>query len=107
MTKARSRWHKPGWRFLRRLLLWPLIAVIGYWAFALLAYRFVLPPATPLMVIRSISHGEWIDYRPQSLPRINPHLARAVIASEDARFCQRRALLPASRHRYDVAAREK
>jgi monofunctional biosynthetic peptidoglycan transglycosylase len=88
MTKSRSRWHKPGWRFLRRLLVWPLILVIGYWAFALLAYRFVLPPATPLMVIRSISHGGWIDYRRQPLSRINPHLVRAVIASEDARFCQ-------------------
>jgi monofunctional biosynthetic peptidoglycan transglycosylase len=88
MTRSRSRWHKPGWRFLRRLLLWPLLLVLSYWAATLLVYRWILPPVTPLMLIRSIDQGNWIDYRRQSLPRISPHLVKAVIASEDSRFCQ-------------------
>jgi monofunctional biosynthetic peptidoglycan transglycosylase len=51
-----------------------------------LVYRVVPAPLTPLMVLRSIE-GEgmvkdWVDYE-----AISPNLRRAVIASEDARFC--------------------
>lgn len=51
-----------------------------------LAYRFVPPPATPLMVIRAVEgHGWSRDWMP--LGRISPFLVRAVIAAEDQRFC--------------------
>lgn len=51
-----------------------------------LLFRFVPPPATPLMVIRVVQgHGLDKDWRP--LSRISPHLQRAVIVSEDAKFC--------------------
>jgi monofunctional glycosyltransferase len=52
----------------------------------ILLYRFVPPPVTPLMLIRAaegyplIHH--WVPYG-----RIAPALPRAVIASEDERFC--------------------
>jgi monofunctional biosynthetic peptidoglycan transglycosylase len=50
------------------------------------AYRFVAPPVTPLMLIRAAGgapiHQSWVP-----LPRISPWLLRAVVASEDARFC--------------------
>lgn len=50
-------------------------------------YQFMPPPVTPLMLIRAAQgepiRKEWVAY-----PRIAPALARAVIASEDARFCQ-------------------
>lgn len=49
-------------------------------------YRFVPPPITPLMVIRLIS-GEGLHKTWKSYTDISPNLARAVIASEDARFC--------------------
>lgn len=49
-------------------------------------YGIVPPPLTPLMVLR-LFEGEglskdWVPYE-----RISPHLARAVIAAEDAKFC--------------------
>lgn len=53
----------------------------------IVAYRFVPPPITPLMVIRLIqgqaSHHQWV-----ALDAISPALAHAVIASEDNRFCE-------------------
>ncbi|MBX3491415.1 MAG: monofunctional biosynthetic peptidoglycan transglycosylase [Parvibaculum sp.] len=56
-------------------------------AFVILFYAVVPPPATPLMIIRAVDgHGiskQWVP-----LTRISPHLQRAVIAAEDAKFCQ-------------------
>jgi monofunctional glycosyltransferase len=51
-----------------------------------LAYRFLPVPLTPLMVLRQLQ-GEglakqWVDYK-----ELSSQLRRAVIASEDARFC--------------------
>jgi monofunctional glycosyltransferase len=57
--------------------------------FATALYGLIPPPVTPLMVIRSVQgywpHRDWVAY-----DRISPQLARAVIAAEDARFCQHR-----------------
>lgn len=52
-----------------------------------LIYRFVPPPATPLMLIRLIE-GEGLSKDWESLENISKHLAPAVIAAEDNRFCQ-------------------
>jgi monofunctional biosynthetic peptidoglycan transglycosylase len=49
-------------------------------------YRVVPPPVTPLMLIRA-AEGAPIDKDWVPLARISPALARAVIASEDTRFC--------------------
>ena len=50
-------------------------------------YRFFPPPVTPLMLIRAAESApirkQWVAYQ-----HIAPALARAVVASEDARFCQ-------------------
>ena len=50
-------------------------------------YRFVRPPITPLMVIRSLQGQptirQWVD-----ADAIAPDMFRAVIASEDAKFCR-------------------
>ncbi len=71
--------------------LWPLalfVIAIASAAPALwtLGYRFAPPPATLLMAQRA---GEGLDVRrrPVALAAISPHLVRAVIAAEDARFC--------------------
>ena len=49
-------------------------------------YRFVPPPITPLMVLRSLDGApirqHWVPYR-----QISPNLIGAVIASEDENFC--------------------
>lgn len=61
-------------------------------------YRFVPPPVTFLMVQRMVEgHGferKWVP-----MERISPALVRAVIAAEDARFCEHRG--------FDVEAIEK
>jgi monofunctional biosynthetic peptidoglycan transglycosylase len=62
------------------------------------AYRFVPPPLTFLMVQRTFEgHGferKWVP-----IERISPALVRAMIAAEDARFCEH--------HGFDVEAIEK
>jgi monofunctional biosynthetic peptidoglycan transglycosylase len=50
-------------------------------------YRLLPPPATPLMLIRAVE-GEGIAKEWRPLAQISPHLVRAVIASEDAKFCE-------------------
>jgi monofunctional biosynthetic peptidoglycan transglycosylase len=52
-------------------------------------YRFVPPPITYLMVERMVE-GRGFDRRWRSLDRISPVLTQAVIAAEDARFCEHR-----------------
>ncbi len=49
-------------------------------------YRFVEPPGTSLMLIRA-GDGERIDRKPIPINEMGPHIVRAVIAAEDARFC--------------------
>ena len=62
------------------LLLLLLVVVID-------VYRFVRPPITPLMVIRKVQGQpmirQWVD-----ADAIAPDMFRAVIASEDAKFCR-------------------
>lgn len=51
-------------------------------------YGIVPPPATPLMYLRGINEDAWPEARQWvPLARIARHLQRAVIASEDQRFC--------------------
>lgn len=52
----------------------------------LLAYRFVPPPLTPLMIIR-LFEGEGLSKDWTSLENITPSLPKLVIAAEDNTFC--------------------
>jgi len=74
-------------RLLRRLLLFTLAALALFWGGGLLLFRFIDPPATPLMLIRSAERGTAVRYRPLPLSAQSPALVRAVIVSEDSRFC--------------------
>jgi monofunctional glycosyltransferase len=66
-------------RIVLPLLLGPAVLI--------LLFRFVAPPATPLMVLRLIEgyglNHAWVPY-----DRIAPALAQAVVASEDNWFCR-------------------
>jgi monofunctional biosynthetic peptidoglycan transglycosylase len=55
----------------------------------LLTLQYVLlpPPVSSLMIARLVA-GQGIDYRWTPLKAISPELAKAVITSEDARFCE-------------------
>ena len=101
---------------MRRLRAWLTRLVAGFLVVSLgvvIAYRFVDPPFTPLMVIRVVegmaAHRRvgvtkrWVD-----VDRASPTLLRAVLAAEDARFFRhsgvdldalRRALTYNARHR--------
>ncbi len=75
-----------GWRrWVRRALLAAALLVLSVLGVAA-AYRFVPPPVSALMLIRAAG-GAATDYRWVPMTAISPNLARAVIASEDARFC--------------------
>lgn len=56
---------------------------------SVLVYRVVHPVSTPLMTLRAIQRDDAVParFRWRPLARISPNLMRAVIASEDARFC--------------------
>ena len=66
---------------LRILLL--LVIVPPIWV---AIYRLVPPPITLLMIERLIQ-GQGIDHKWAPMARIAPSMTRAVIASEDANFC--------------------
>ncbi len=55
-----------------------------------LLYRFVEPPGTPLMLLRKFDERYTGAIRQRWVPlsRISPNAIRAVIAAEDARFCE-------------------
>ncbi len=76
-------------RLVRRLALWALVLLVVLPLLLLVAYRFVPPPATPLMLIRLVQ-GEGLDYRWRPADRVSRHVARAMIASEDNLFCAHR-----------------
>lgn len=69
-----------------------LVAMIaGLWVVGVLGligvFRSVDPPGSALMSLRALSgvsvQQSWVD-----LDKISPHLVRAVVVSEDGRFCQ-------------------
>ena len=75
---------------LRRAGRIALYGVIGFiiGSIVLVAlYRVLPPPATPLMLIRRVE-GYGIDKSWRRLDNISPHLIRAAMAGEDARFCR-------------------
>jgi monofunctional biosynthetic peptidoglycan transglycosylase len=70
-------------RWLIRLTVGPLLCVVVH----LVVFKHVPVPLTPLMLIRG-AQGEGLDHDWVPLSQMSPHLARAVIASEDNRFCE-------------------
>lgn len=80
--------------------LFTLVVVFGFIGPVLVTavYRFVPPPITYLMIERTVE-GRGFDRRWRPLERISPRLVRAVIAAEDAHFCDH--------HGFDFAAMEK
>lgn len=84
---ARSTARFAPLRWLLKLLKIAVIAVLVFWCGGLLLFRYVNPPVTLTMLISAVDRGRLVQYRPVNLQQINPQLQRAVIASEDGRFC--------------------
>lgn len=76
-------------RLLRNLLLALFLVLVAGPVVAVVLYRFIPPPVTPLMVIRAVE-GRGLDHRWRSMGKISPTLPRALIAAEDAKFCEHR-----------------
>ena len=72
---------------MRRLLLRIVAVVLLAPLAALLAYRFLPVPGTPLMLIR-LAEGEALRYDWVPLNEIAPSLPRLVVAAEDNLFCR-------------------
>lgn len=94
-------------RFLKRvwrIFLWVVILYFGSSIFFVVAYRFINPPITPLMVIRVVQQatgGQTIRLKKSWIPisKISPNLPLAVVASEDNLFLEHSG--------FDMAAIEK
>lgn len=82
-SQGRVKPRRRALRLLLRLVLLLAILTVGPVAI----YRIVDPPITPLMLIRKSVDGEPIRKTWMPLSRISPALVRAVVASEDERFC--------------------
>ena len=87
---AIARLPDTGRSRLRRYLRWAAygVAVLVAWPIVMtLIYTIVPPPVSNVMILRALSGNgltrDWV-----SLEEISPNLPRAVITSEDARFCQ-------------------
>jgi monofunctional biosynthetic peptidoglycan transglycosylase len=81
---------RPKTGLLRRIGRIALYSIIGFLIGSIVlvaVYRALPPPATPLMLIRRVE-GYGIDKRWRRLDEISPHLMRAAMAGEDARFCR-------------------
>jgi len=79
-----SRRTRRSW--LRRVLFIVFVFFVPAPILLILLFRFVPVPATPQMLFTLVTgtavHYRWVDY-----DRISPLLARAVIGSEDEKFC--------------------
>jgi monofunctional biosynthetic peptidoglycan transglycosylase len=72
---------------LRRLMVWLLLIVVVFPVGLTVIYRFVPPPITFLMLQR-LAEGKGLDRRWKPIEKMSPALPRAVIAAEDAHFCE-------------------
>ena len=74
----------------RKIARWLLLFAAAFFlasTFLAVLYGAVAPPATPLMLIRAVQ-GDGLNRHWKPYAEISPHLIRAVIAAEDARFCE-------------------
>jgi monofunctional glycosyltransferase len=85
VRRRHRRWSWIG-RWLRRIGF-AAVLLLGVVLGLMLAFRYADPPFTPVIAAKRLA-GEAIDQRWVPLERISPRLARAVVASEDALFCQ-------------------
>lgn len=81
-ARQRGRVYRIGW-FLGRAMVY-FVAGSVLWV---LVYRFVPPPITATM-LGDVFAGNGLTKDWMPLSRIDPDMARAVIAGEDGKFCQ-------------------
>ena len=80
--RTKRRQMHPLLRKAGKLLLFLAAAVL----LSIVVFRFVNPPTTSVMALSQL-RGATVRQQWVPLDRISPELARAVISSEDGRFC--------------------
>jgi monofunctional glycosyltransferase len=93
---ASRRFTRAAW--LSRIVLLLLDVTVVLPVGLILFFRFVPPPITPLMLTTWLADGP-IEHRWVPLEAMSPNLIRAVIASEDGKFC--------SHYGFDIQAIDK
>lgn len=83
---AKKSKHKKRSLSFIRIIVYIIVGVFGLSIFMTLAYRWINPPFTPLMLIRSIQDGESIKKDWVDLEDISPYMISAAIAAEDNNF---------------------
>ncbi|MDT8410685.1 MAG: monofunctional biosynthetic peptidoglycan transglycosylase [Wenzhouxiangellaceae bacterium] len=73
-------------KFFRKWLFRLTLAVVLLTALLVLPLRWADPPTTAFMLGDWLAREKSVEYQPVSPERISPHLALAVIASEDQNF---------------------
>jgi monofunctional biosynthetic peptidoglycan transglycosylase len=76
-------------RWLKRILIAAFLLFVLAPALVIAIYRVVPPLYTPLMGLRALE-GAGVERQWRPIHEISPALLRAIIASEDARFCEHR-----------------
>jgi monofunctional biosynthetic peptidoglycan transglycosylase len=76
----------PSSRSVLRAARFLVMTLAGFLIFLLVLYRFANPPGSTLMAFGSLM-GDEVVHRWVPLRAISPNLVRAVVASEDGRFC--------------------
>ena len=99
---ARGRSTVTVWRRLKRAFLLAVAAFLTLSMALVVIYGLLPPPITPLMVIR-LFEGEGLSKDWTSYDEVSPQVFKAVIAGEDARFCEHfgfdvQAILNALKH---------
>jgi monofunctional glycosyltransferase len=76
-----------GWKAWQRWLAYAAAFIVAWPLVMTIVYAVAQPPFSNLMLLRLVNgnglHKQWVP-----LSQMSPQLARAVITSEDARFCE-------------------
>ncbi len=86
-NKSKSGRRGWFWHAVRTIFIAGLIVFFIGPVIAVAIYRFMPPPITYLMVQR-LAEGKGLERRWVPMREISPALVRAVLAAEDARFCE-------------------
>ncbi|WP_082802409.1 monofunctional biosynthetic peptidoglycan transglycosylase [Falsihalocynthiibacter arcticus] len=73
-------------QFVRRWIRRAVFAVLGFLAFGVIVYSVISPPTTPYILSEARRLGG-IDRAWIAIENVSPHMARSVVAAEDANFC--------------------
>jgi monofunctional glycosyltransferase len=74
-------------KLLKKIIFVFVGAIFLLWLAGMVLFRFVSPPLTPTMIISVFENKRWVKHDTVAIKKISPYLQRAVIASEDGRFC--------------------